>query len=136
MPQTKPSKLIMIIDDDPDDRELFGEALSEVDDSFELISAKNGEYALEMMKDANFQTPMFIFLDLNMPRMNGWTCLSHFQKIKKVKPSRVIMYSTSQTEEDMQRALDSGASYFLTKPSRFSELVTTISKVIHHDWTK
>jgi DNA-binding response OmpR family regulator len=131
-----PAKLIMIIDDDPDDRDLFGEALSEVDDSFALISAKDGEHAMEIINAPTFEAPMFIFLDLNMPKMNGWVCLSQFQKIKKLKASRVIMYSTSQTEEDMKRALDSGASYFLTKPSRFSDLVAAISKVIHQPWAK
>jgi CheY-like chemotaxis protein len=124
----------MIIDDDSDDRDLFGEALAEADDSYSLISAKDAEHAMEIISDPAFEAPIFIFLDLNMPKMNGWACLSQFRKIQKLRASHVIMYSTSQTEEDMRRAIDSGASYFLTKPSRFSDLVDAISKVIHHNW--
>ena len=73
-------KTIMIVDDDPDDVQLFCEAVAEIDPLYNCLVAYNGEEALKLLQNTN-TTPDFIFLDLNMPRMNGKQCLAQFKKI-------------------------------------------------------
>ena len=63
-------KTVFIVDDDQDDREIFIEAIAEIDKSFNCITAENGEEAIRKLHAGVF-VPNFIFLDLNMPRMYG-----------------------------------------------------------------
>lgn len=65
---------ILIVDDDEDDKEMFIEVVSEIDNSTNCIQASNGYEALEIL-EKNISLPDLIFLDLNMPRMNGKQCL-------------------------------------------------------------
>jgi CheY-like chemotaxis protein len=130
------AKTIMIVDDDADDRNLFYEALMEVDPSCQFISACNGEHALETLQSPGFTLPDFIFLDLNMPRMNGWQCLENLRKNKSCAGIPVIIYTTSQASEDDEKAKEPGAVYFLTKPNRFKDLVHGISCVMNQEWEK
>ena len=127
----KQKRVIMLIDDDKDDRELFAEALQEVDTEFELVTAKSGEQALEMIVQHNFIIPELIFLDLNMPGMNGWQCLAQIRKNKALKDTHVIIYSTTQRDEDNERTKSFGATSFLTKPYRYTELVDALADVMH-----
>lgn len=124
----------MIIDDDEDDRILFAEALAEVDGSYALMTAVNGEQALELLQKLETTLPDFVFLDLNMPRMNGWQCLSHLRKMAKLKDVPIIIYTTSQADEHVQKAKDNRATYFLTKPPKFKDLVHAIFYVLNMKW--
>ena len=65
------SKTFFIVDDDVDDQELFMEAVNEVDKTITCISASNCEEALDSLKSGKVVLPDIIFLDLNMPRLNG-----------------------------------------------------------------
>jgi CheY-like chemotaxis protein len=65
---------VFLIDDDRDDREIFMEALAEIDNSAICYTAENGLDALNKLNE-NLVIPQFIFLDLNMPRMSGRECL-------------------------------------------------------------
>jgi CheY-like chemotaxis protein len=70
---------MMIIDDDLDDTDIFCEALKEVDPSVKCLIAKDGEEALNLLNNL-IVLPELIFLDINMPRMDGKTC---FKEIKR-----------------------------------------------------
>ena len=70
MNPTPVQKTLLIVDDDPDDIQLFCEALAEINETIHCFSATNGEEALQLLK-ATIVKPDFIFLDLNMPRMSG-----------------------------------------------------------------
>jgi CheY-like chemotaxis protein len=126
----------MIIDDDADDRTIFCEALLEADCTCNFISAINGEHALQVLRRPDVIFPDFIFLDLNMPRLNGWQCLAQLRKDDSLKHIPVVIYSTSQSEEDYEKALKFGAVYFFTKPSRFADLVHGIFYVLNQQWEK
>jgi len=122
---------ILIVDDDPDDLELFIEALFEIHPSIRCHSAANGKDALLMLE--NFkknQLPDYIFLDLNMPGMNGKQCLIEIKKDKVLHEIPVIIYTTSSIEEDVQETRHLGASFFLTKPEKFDELKNALSYII------
>ena len=88
------SPLFFIVDDDSDDQELFMEAVNEVDDSIKCVSASDCEEALELLKNRRMYLPDIIFLDLNMPRLNGKQCLAELKKQSHLRGIPVIIYST------------------------------------------
>ncbi|HMI79410.1 MAG TPA: response regulator [Ferruginibacter sp.] len=125
----KTGNTFFIVDDDPDDQELFIEALQEIDESCKCITAFDGEEALEKLNDGMPQ-PDFIFLDLNMPRMNGKQFLAEIKNNEKIKDIPVIIYSTSSDKKDMQETSELGAVHFLQKPNRFEELSKALGEII------
>src|ERR1700735_4572766 len=107
---------ILVVDDDPDDVDLFQEALNEVDSLVNLHAAKNGLKALEFLFGTQAITPDLIFLDINMPEMNGWLCLAELKNSPAISQIPVIIYSTSVTRIDEQKASGLGALGIYQKP--------------------
>jgi CheY-like chemotaxis protein len=130
----KAKKVFFIADDDPDDRELFIEALRTIDPDCDCITATDGEDALYKLSNGLEQLPDFIFLDLNMPKVNGRECLAIIKKTGKFDQIPVIIYSTSAEEKDIEQTTKSGAAYFLQKPNRFEDLSKALSNIISKDW--
>lgn len=128
------TKVLLIIDDDPDDREFFCDALKEVDGSAVCYTYKNGLEAIEMLTSEEAIIPDFIFLDLNMPILSGKQCLQELKKIKKLKECHVIIYTTSKLAEDFSETVSMGAMHFLTKPTKFKELCDALSNVLTKNW--
>ncbi len=124
------NKVIMIIDDDPDDKDIFIEVLKEVDPQCKCILGKDGRDGINKLLAAEI-LPSFIFLDLNMPRMNGKQCLAEIKQIEKFKDIPVIIYSTSKLESEINETKNLGASYYLTKPSLFSELKEAMTDILN-----
>jgi len=123
------SKRILIIDDDPDDIEFFIEALRSIDGTFECAQAANGEEGLSNLRTSAFP-PEYIFLDLNMPRLNGKEFLSEIKKDGRLSAIPVIMYSTSGIESDIRESLQLGARDFIVKPTRLKDLSDRIEAVM------
>lgn len=132
----KAKKTFFIVDDDIDDQDLFIEAVSEVDDSIECLSASDCEEALDLLKNKKIGMPDMIFLDLNMPRLNGKQCLAELKKEAHLADIPVIIYSTSSEKRDIEETSRLGAAHFLTKPNKFEELCKAISFVVSKDWSK
>ena len=109
----------LVADDDPDDTDLFGEALSSIDVSIEFNCVNNGKELIENLKSGKFTEPHVIFLDINMPEMNGWECLKNLKKEKEFKDIPVIMYSTSSSVSDGRKAVSFGALGLYEKPPSF-----------------
>lgn len=129
-------KKFFIADDDPDDQELFIEALHEIDAQCNCITAFDGLEALNKLFNQPIYVPDFIFLDLNMPRMNGKECLVEIKKNNILKEIPVIIYSTSADKKDMHEAMQLGAVFFLQKPNRFEELSRALKHIISYDWKR
>jgi CheY-like chemotaxis protein len=110
----KNQKILMIVDDDKDDRFFFRSAIRKNNPTYECIEAENGDDALKQLRKAK-RLPDFIFLDLNMPKMDGRECLEELKKDKDLKQIPVIIYSTSDYEVDINLTEELGADYFLTK---------------------
>lgn len=119
----------LLIDDDPDDREIFGIALEDVDRVCRYIATENGVDALELLEDSSF-IPNFIFLDLNMPLMDGKECLREIKKIPHLNHIPVIIYSTSSYQKDVEETRLLGANHFLTKPSSIKALTTLLTEIL------
>ena len=127
-------KLIFFADDDQDDQELFINALQQIDESFTCITASNGEETLQKLLDTTCQLPEIIFLDLNMPKMNGKQCLIKIKENKTLRHIPVIMYSTTANKKEMEETNQLGAAFFFQKPNSFDELCYALEKIVNLKW--
>ena len=133
-PPVKNAMKILIVDDDEDDCYSFCEAVREIDPSLEYLVAHDGEEALTKIRTSGAALPDLIFLDLNMPRMNGLRCLVELKKDSQLRNIPVIILSTSCSPRDIEEAKVNGAAYFMIKPSKYGKLREEILFVIQHDW--
>ncbi len=138
----KPGKLITILlaDDDPDDRQMTQEALSECRLANEMHVVEDGEELLDYLfrrnKYANLAKeplPGLILLDLNMPRKDGREALKEIKANPDLRRIPVVVLTTSKAEEDILRTYDLGVNSYITKPVTFDSLVDTI-KVLGRYW--
>ncbi len=126
----KKISLIFLVDDDTDDLMLFKDAINEIDGSIQVITAANGVDALAKLKDGINPQPDYIFIDLNMPLMNGVQCLQEIKKLPVISAIPVIVYSTSSYEKDMLQTINNGAFQYLVKPFSFQELCDKLRKTL------
>ncbi|MBO9199622.1 MULTISPECIES: response regulator [Niastella] len=130
------AKTLFIIDDDEDDQLFINEAMKDLNIPFECFYANNGEVALQQLKNEVVPLPDFIFLDLNMPKLNGKECLIEIKKLPRYSSVPLIIYTTSSNHKDKQEIMKLGAHYFLTKPTRISELCNCLTSVFSMDWNQ
>lgn len=112
---------ILLADDDPDDTLFFKEAMNELDLSTRLATVPNGEHLMHLLVGETNILPDVLFLDLNMPRKNGFECLAEIKAVEKLKSLPVIVFSTSFEQEVVNQLHKNGAHYFIRKPSDFSQ---------------
>lgn len=123
-------KVILLVDDDNDDYDVFREALEETGCEAQLFRAENGADVFEYMADEQSPRPDIIFLDLNMPVMNGWQCLAKLKNTSGLENIPVIMYTTSSHKRDVEIANDLNAHGLITKPSNPKKLTTVLARII------
>lgn len=121
-----PIQSILLADDDADDRFLFEEALSVADASVKLHTAVDGVDAIQKLRAA-VGLPDVIFMDVNMPRMNGIDCLRELSG-SSFKSIPVIMYSTSSHYK--KECFENGAVDYIEKPSDFDALCNKLKSVL------
>jgi CheY-like chemotaxis protein len=122
---------IFLVDDDEDDRSLFKEAVSVLDKNIQCWTASDGQQALDMLQFELVVTPDVIFLDLNMPKMNGLEFLKNLKKLRNFKSIPVIIYTTSSNPEDIRKTKELGATDYLTKPSDFDQLYQKLITILN-----
>ena len=125
--QTRPPH-IFLIDDDHDDCYFFNLALSVVEPLSRFEHFDSGESALKRLNSAPI--PDCIFLDYNMPRMNGMQVLEKIKSNTNTRHVPVIMYSTSNQGKYMEEAKALGAVSYIVKPHQVEDLKKEIKKVI------
>lgn len=128
--------VILIADDDEDDRLMTKEAFEELQIKNELFFVKDG---VELMDYLNHEgdfahpnsspRPCLILLDLNMPRMDGREALRSIKENNILKSIPISIFSTSKAEEDVLRSYNLGVNCFITKPVTYKGLVNTISQL-------
>jgi len=126
---------IMLIDDDADDQLIFKEALKDSVGILECTTANNGIEALSKLRSEEL-LPSLIFLDLNMPMMNGLECLELIKNEDRIKQIPVIIFSTSNSPEDRNQSKKLGADMFLTKVSDFKSLKTKLRNIFEFDFSE
>lgn len=126
---TKSSLTILLVDDDADDIEIFNDALKQIDNSITLITAHNGQDALQILSSDILEKPDHIFLDINMPLMNGLDCLDRIRNQEKLSIP-VTIYTTSKNYQEYNRCIQLGAD-FLQKPHDYTNLMIVLREKIH-----
>lgn len=125
--------ICFLIDDDDDDQEIFTLALNTIDEDINCITANDGIDALNKLNIDSEFTPHFIFLDLNMVRMNGRECLIEIKKIPRLRNTPVIIYSTSSELKDISETKQLGAADYIVKPPSISILTKRLEQVLRRE---
>src|ERR1700759_2065929 len=122
--------LIFLVDDDTDDQEIFTMALRHINPLIQCVFANDGILALDKLKNSSSFYPDIIFLDINMPRMNGVQCLLEIKKLPEVSHIPVYMYSTSDEKSIVKECLKIGAAGFLKKEINIEDLQKQLLHVL------
>ena len=119
----------LLIDDDDDDQEIFLTALEKLSGKVGYTAVSNAAEALERLTAGELKADL-IFLDLNMPGMTGQQFLLEIKKRDNLKNIPVIIFSTSSHQDTIRETKEAGAYDFITKPDKFDELITILSKFV------
>jgi len=122
---------ILLADDDKDDCTFFIDALESIPISTNITTVHDGEELMELLNTESTKLPHVLFLDLNMPRKNGFECLYQIKQDKKLNKLPVVIFSTSFEQEVVNLLYNNGAQYFIRKPSEFE----LFRKIIQHTLT-
>ena len=128
------TKKIFLAEDDEDDFILFREALNEYKETIRLNWVRDGEELMNVLKKDIAELPDMIFLDINMPRKNGFECLTEIRQSENLKQLPVIIFSTSNDPALISWMYNAGANLYLNKPTDFKGLKENIQKAIAMDW--
>ncbi len=120
---------ILLVDDDPDELLIFESTLNELAIDHRISYKSNGVEALEYMKKLD-QLPDVVFLDINMPYMNGIECLKALRKDPRFGNICIVIYSTSCNEEEIEETFVNGANIFMKKTGDMEQLRTNIKKLL------
>ncbi len=108
------SQKILIVDDEPHIRLLLEQTLEELEGKgVELLMAANGEEALELIRS---ERPRVVFLDVMMPRINGFDVCQMVKQDPSLKDTIIIMLTAKGQEFDKQRGQEVGTDLYITKP--------------------
>ena len=120
---------ILLVDDDDDDRMIFKSVVNEVSPAIEITEALNGCEAMAVLDNWHPQVPDIIFLDLNMPKMDGYSFLKEIKNKEAFKTIPIAIYTTSMQENDIELTYNGGANIFITKPSDMQELFIILEHI-------
>ena len=121
---------IFLADDDEDDQFMFREALKEIRLPTRLVTAHDGEQLMSALRTLDGNLPDVLFLDLNMPRKNGFQCLLEIKEDKKLRELRTIIFTTTSEPAVIQQLFKNGADHYVRKPTEFNELKKIIERVL------
>ena len=125
---------VFLADDDEDDCLLFQDALQDVDKNIELIVSRDGVELMKVLKEKVPPPPRVLFLDLNMPRKNGFECLKEMKSNAKFKDIPIVVFSTSGDSEHIKKTFEEGANHYARKPGNFVLLRKLIEYILSIDW--
>lgn len=120
--------LILLVDDDPDDVDLFSEALGHITCEVALTHAPNGKEALRYLYLHQF-LPCLIVMDLNMPVMDGKEAIREILKERKFQTIPIVVLTTSSSQQDQQFCDEHRLAYF-TKPSNSGDLTRIVGELV------
>lgn len=121
--------LILYAEDDREDADVFREVVESLNSKIICLTVNDGTEVFTFLQDA-VTLPDLIFMDVNMPLMNGKDCLVKLKSNKEFKSIPVFIYTTSKLPRDIEEFKKLGAAEYLIKPSSFSEMSKMLSNVI------
>ena len=125
---------IALADDDEDDRFFFQSAIEEMEFNSKLTLFKSGKELMEHFNQEDFVKPHILFLDLNMPGLSGFECLKLIRSNPNLRDLSIAIYSTSNSEQDIEETLSGGANIYIHKPNDFERLKHIIIHVLKINW--
>ena len=120
---------ILLVEDNPGDARLAEEALTEGKITNNISVVQDGVEAIDFLRDENNPRPDLIFLDLNLPKMNGKDVLAVIKKDPALKRIPVIILTTSDADDDISSTYDLQANCYITKPVGFDQFIEVIQSV-------
>lgn len=124
-------RLILLVDDDPDDIELLDEAFSSLTPSPEILTAHSGRQALDLlMNRPEEQLPDLIILDYNMPDMTGAEVLGSIQNVDRFNHTLKVVWSTSDATLYEKACIENGATHFFKKPDNLESIYALAKKLL------
>jgi CheY-like chemotaxis protein len=125
------ARLYVHADDDADEVELFREAFEQVRPDARLVSLRSGP---ELCAFLDTLHPILVFLDLDMPGMDGFDCLAAIRRQPQFANLPLVVYSGMSDANVIGRTYDAGADLFFIKPFTFPALAAAISGILDLDW--
>jgi CheY-like chemotaxis protein len=119
---------ILLADDDVDDCNFFKDALAALNLKTQLKIVNDGEALMTYLFENVHQLPNVLFLDLNMPRKNGFECLTELKDNVQLKDIPIVIFSTSFPKAIIDTVFKMGANIYVRKPGDFAQL----KQVIHN----
>jgi two-component system, response regulator len=131
-----PGKLLLV-EDNPDDEALMLRAIKKANIKEEVVVVRDGAEAVRYLHETgadqpqgNGALPRVVFLDLNLPRLDGLEVLKRIREHPSTRLLPVVILTTSGQEEDLHKSYDLGASSFVRKPMSYSELINVASHLV------
>jgi CheY-like chemotaxis protein len=121
---------ILLAEDDKADTILFKDALEELPVKVKFNTVPDGEQLISWLKNKRRKLPDVLFLDLNMPRKNGFAALGEIKRNPDLEKIPVIIFSTANEAEMIKQVFKDAAHYYIRKPTSFSDLKKVIFKVL------
>lgn len=120
---------ILLAEDDEDDQELIKLAFSKVTTQHDFKIVNNGQEVLDALSGRP-EMPCMIILDLNMPRLDGLQTLKELRKEPKYTGIPIVIFTTSDDDDNKRISYSSGASDYFIKPATLKEFVNTAQKML------
>ncbi|MEP2936109.1 MAG: response regulator [Gilvibacter sp.] len=125
---------ILLIEDDKIETMKLERAMSTLAYEHEVVTAQNGEIALDYLKETD-QLPSIIFLDLNMPKINGIEFLKLLKKDDRLRYLPTVILTTSDNRKDVLECYKTGVAGYILKPLKYDAYVSKIEKVVNY-WSE
>jgi CheY-like chemotaxis protein len=123
---------ILLAEDDDDDSMFFEHAVQEIHPDLELIRYRDGVELMDRI--AGVDNPGILFLDINMPRANGYQCLLQLRATKTFQELPIIIFSTAGSADLISKLYDAGADAFIVKPNDFNHWKSIVERTLNTDW--
>jgi CheY-like chemotaxis protein len=122
---------VLLIDDDEDDCLVFKMALDEAVPGTRLFYKNCCDEFASAVEEAK---PDLIFLDINMPRVNGIECLERIEQSSGSFNIPIIIYSSSEHPRDLTASYQKGAALYFRKPANITHLIASLKNIFQMDW--
>jgi CheY-like chemotaxis protein len=130
------SKLILLVEDNPDDEEMTRRALRRGNVVHEIVVARDGAEALDYLFGTGVHAdrgtaamPAVVLLDLKLPKLNGIDVLKRMRADSRTRLIPVVVLTSSSEDEDMLRSYESGANSYVRKPVDFGAFATAVAQL-------
>ncbi len=122
--------LILLADDDENDRLLFTDAFQELKIKTIIHTVNDGLQLMAYLLKNKSKLPQLLFLDLNMPFKNGLDCLKEIRSNLDLRELSVAIFSTSLAQKDIDETFIQGANIYINKPNSFNDLKAVLNKAV------